>query len=66
MKRLNFLPTKIKYNSYNKNIDLYYRLKNSKKLHKTMMPFDHYIFISSTYRRYGDTDEIYKLLTKEK
>ncbi|HQQ39690.1 MAG TPA: DNA polymerase domain-containing protein [Bacilli bacterium] len=62
MKRLNFLPTKIKYNSYNKNVELYYRLKNSKKLHKTVMPFDHYIFISSTYRRYGDTDEIYKLL----
>jgi len=63
MKKINFLPTKFKYNSETKCIEMFYRTKNSHKLNRTEIPFDHYIFISPDYRRYGNVDEMYMLLT---
>lgn len=65
MKKINFLPTKFKYNPYSKNIEMFYRTENSHKLNHTNVPFDHYIFISPDYRRYGCVDDTYKLLTTD-
>ena len=62
MKKINFLPTKIKYNSYSKNIEMFYRKKNSNNLFKTKVPYDHYIFVDSSYRTYGEIDTTYTLL----
>lgn len=61
-RKINFLPTKVKYNTKDKTISLFYRKKNTKKLFKATIPFDHYIFLSDTYRKYGNTDVIYKHL----
>jgi len=44
---------------------MFYRLENSTKLHRANVPFDHYIFISPNYRRYGNTDDTYHLLTTD-
>lgn len=65
MKKINFLPTKFKYNPHSKNIEMFYRTENSHKLNHTNVPFDHYIFISPDYRRYGCVDDTYKLLTTD-
>lgn len=62
MKKINFLPTKVKYNSYTKNIELFYRKKNNNNLFKTKIPYDHYIFVDSSYRTYGEIDTTYTLL----
>jgi len=64
MKKISFLPTKFKYNNYSKNIIMYYRDGKTTKLNKTEIPFDYYIYISPSYRTYGNTDsEEYRLLT---
>lgn len=67
MSKVNFLPTKFKYNNKNKSIEMYYRLSNNIKLNMTEIPFDHYIYIDPTYNKYGSINEndIYKLLTTE-
>lgn len=63
MKKIDFLPTKIKYNSYSKNIELFYRVKNNDNLHKKAIPYDHYIFISPSYHNNKTkNDYIYKHL----
>lgn len=41
------------YNSKTKSIEMYYRKEKSNDLHHVSIPFDHYIFISPNYRRYG-------------
>lgn len=64
MKKISFLPTKFKYNNYSKNIIMYYRDGKTTRLNKTEIPFDYYIYISPSYRTYGNTDsEEYRLLT---
>ena len=64
MKKISFLPTKFKYNNYNKSIIMYYRDGKTTRLNKTEIPFDYYIYISPSYRTYGNTDsEEYRLLT---
>lgn len=66
MRKIDFLPTKFKYNYYNKKIDMYFRDGKTHKLNHTEIPFDYYIYISPSYRRYGKNDDnIYKLLTTE-
>lgn len=67
LRKIKFLPTKIKYNNRNKTIEMFYREKGVSKLNKIEIPFDHYIFIEPAYRKYGviNSDEEFKLLTTE-
>lgn len=57
MKKIDFLPTKFRYNNKNKTIMMYYRLSTNRKLHLAEIPYDHYIYISPEYRKYGNTKE---------
>lgn len=67
MKKINFLPTKIKYNDRKRQIEMYYRKQNSMKLFKVDIDFDHYIYISPEFSKYGNIEDevIYNLITTE-
>jgi DNA polymerase elongation subunit (family B) len=41
---------------------MYYRVRGAHRLNYASVPFDHYIFMSSRYRRYGVNDTVYKHL----
>lgn len=68
IKKLNFLPTKIQYDSRSNNIKMWYRKANNKKLILTDVPFAHSIFIEKKYSQYGEFTEndIYKYLKDDK
>lgn len=62
IRKINFLPTKIKYNSSSKCIDMYYRTRGVNRLNHVSIPFDHYIYMSTRYHKYGINDIVYKHL----
>lgn len=68
MKKINFLPTKFRYIDKERQIEMYYRKANDNKLYKVNVDFDHYIYVSPAYRKYGKTDEsnmLYRLTDEE-
>lgn len=66
MKKINFLPTKVKYNNYTKSIDMYYRKKDRHKLYFTKVPYEHYIFVDNSFRAQNQNlNEMYQLLGKK-
>mgnify|MGYP001330984441 FL=1 len=65
VKKIDFLPTKVKYNSYSQKIELYYRKKNKIKLFKTSIDYDHYIFVDSNSRQ-TNSKEYYTILGSNK
>ena len=65
VQKIDFLPTKIKYNSYTQKIELYYRKKNKVKLFKTSIDYDHYIFVDSASRQ-ANSKEYYTILGSNK
>lgn len=65
VRKISFLPTKVKYNSKNKCIDMYYRTKGANKLNHVSVPFDHYIYMSTKFRKYGINDVVYKHLNTD-
>lgn len=66
-RKINFLPTKLQYNQYKQEMNIWYREKNNLDLHKQSVPFSHYIYVDTNFNNKNvDTSKEYRHLINNK